>query len=201
MTESGHVRFAHTEHPESAMTFYVNRRRRTPPVRSKLVETGYRTNHSSLFRYPEPARSEHAGQDTAAMADDDDLWPVLVDISTVTPSQATFQIHPTARNGGGLEIWSPIYEVSLASMYTDGWFKDVAADNGVAECRTESWWYSDPCEGRQLVDFDPALPAEAVVHMMRAHIHALSKFNWWQICLIVIAIGVYCICATCAEQS
>merc|ERR1719265_447286 len=98
-----------------------------------------------------------------AISDNDDLWPVLVNFQSAHPLDTTFQVRRTAEDGGGIEIWDPQHRVSLASADVKWAISDHVAKRGVAECAT-SWTGGlfGSCEGRQLVEFSPALPQEAL---------------------------------------
>eukprot|EP00928_Gymnodinium_smaydae_P022886 TRINITY_DN19085_c0_g1_i1.p2 TRINITY_DN19085_c0_g1~~TRINITY_DN19085_c0_g1_i1.p2 ORF type:complete len:137 (+),score=20.90 TRINITY_DN19085_c0_g1_i1:658-1068(+) len=104
-----------------------------------------------------------------------DLWPRLRPFEETTPVMASFQVRQTS---AGLEIWDPQQLVSLASADRDGWFQDEAAKHGVQECHPESWM-SSGCEGRELVEFEPPLPAAAVSSDKRKEVDAISSVPTW----------------------
>jgi len=119
---------------------------------------------------------------------------MLIKLEAATPLEATFQIRPTMKNGGGYELWDPGTQVSLASADPDGW-GDSVVEQGVTECYHKSFWSSDPCDGgRQLVAFEPKLPNDALVGVARSNIEAISILSAWQAWLLV---GCFVLCGTC----
>lgn len=174
-TPNGRVRMENTKHPGSVLAIYNNRRR-------------------SDFMQRQSQRQRNS---TRKMSDDDDLWPVLMKREAATPAEATFQIRHTARNGGGYELWDPIEQVSIASADPDT-YGDSVVGKGVTECKRESVWTSDPCEGgKQLIGFEPTLPSKVQLNVAHAHIIAISILTWWQVGLIITC----CVCTVVCCQS
>jgi len=174
-TPHGRVRLTNTKHPGSVLTMHVNRRRRS--------------DFMQLQSRPEQKK----------MSDNDDLWPVLKKLEETTPLEATFQVRPTLRNGGGYELWNPANQVSLANADPESW-GDMVVKQGVTECYHKGMWGSDPCEeGRQLIAFDPALPSKVLVESHRANIVAIhSNVEWWMwslffFCLFCWLFGLPCL--------
>jgi hypothetical protein len=98
----------------------------------------------------------------------------------------TFRARPTHRDGGGLEIWDPQTGHTLASANTEWMMSDNVAKHGIAECADDGWFFSSGCEGRQLVQFEPALPLEATPFVGRNYISAIGTLNWWQMLFFLV---------------
>jgi len=123
-----------------------------------------------------------------------DLWPALVKLEKASPYEATFQVRPTMQDGGGLEIWDPHVKVALANTEAEeSWVSDPFDVDGVGECVNPS---QGECGGRQLVEFDPPLPAKARETNRRAIITAISKLYVWQTVLIILC----CVLVFCCSQ-
>lgn len=147
-TSDGFVRFENIHKPGKALKFYrkvqltvlteTNKTAGRNFLDSNLVET---KRHQSL-----PPDSDH-------------LYPEMVSLGEpdlAKPAEVSFQVREIP--GKGLEIWDPYQKVSLASARKGGWFKDDVADLGVAECYPEAVGLGS-CEGREMVAFEPELPA------------------------------------------
>jgi len=121
------------------------------------------------------------------ITDDDDLWPVLMPFEEAHPIYATFRVRPTAKDGGGYEIWDPQTQVALSSANPDWYFGDEATDRGMAECRVAG----GECDGHQLVNFEPKLPHKATPLVERDILYEHGVLHWWQaglIWLFIVAI-------------
>ena len=53
-------------------------------------------------------------------------------VEATTPLEATFQVRPTLRNGGGYELWDPQHQVALANADPESW-GDVVVERGVTD--------------------------------------------------------------------
>merc|ERR1740138_255971 len=182
------------------MKIYSNRRRRSNDDHGHGIGSRRRFFFQQLGTRAEAGRHANAhardGKDNssvqkAVISDDDDMWPVLVVFSRAHPLDVTFRVRHTAKDGGGLEIWDPQTRHSLASGNPAWYSKDRVAARGIAECREPGMggWFSDGCEGRQLVEFEPALPMEATPIVGRDYIYEVSTLNWWQMLLFI-----FCFC-------
>jgi hypothetical protein len=179
-TPNGFVRFESVEYPGNMLTIYYNRRRRTD-VLLELDKTTKEAAHD--------VNATHEAEEDdkkKKISDDDDLWPILTKFEEITPIGASFQVHEVM--GKGLEIWDPQQQVSLSSSSKDGWFADDSASRGVAECRHESIFGG--CEGREILSFEPALPASAHAKEEKTEVEPVAKLTKLQAGLILLAFAV-----------
>lgn len=127
--------------------------------------------------------------------DSDDEWPVVVPFIESSPADATFRIRQTAKNGGGLEIWDPQtgHALSTRPALTNPEYAstDKAADQGISECDT--FGFSN-CEGRQLVEFEPELPARASPVVPHDIIKEIDTVMPWEVWLIGMLVCIVCCC-------
>eukprot|EP00746_Dinoflagellata_sp_MGD_P122527 gnl/MRDRNA2_/MRDRNA2_57389_c0_seq1.p1 gnl/MRDRNA2_/MRDRNA2_57389_c0~~gnl/MRDRNA2_/MRDRNA2_57389_c0_seq1.p1 ORF type:complete len:365 (+),score=42.35 gnl/MRDRNA2_/MRDRNA2_57389_c0_seq1:104-1198(+) len=188
LTAAGFVRLESLEAPGNILTIHYNRRRRTDLLQQSKV----RSSSSLASKLPGPSQidqmnrthlSEH-DSNRHKISDDDDLWPVLKPFEASTPIDSTFQVRAVEN---GHELWDPQFKVSLASADPDWYFDDTAADHGVAECSPNGWWGAK-CEGRHVIEFQPALPARAVSEKEHIVVQAISDLYWWQTVLLVLCV-------------
>lgn len=169
LTATGHVRLESARAPGEVLTIYENRRRRTE-----------KSTSSAFF-------------EVGRISDDDDLWPRVQPLETVSPLEASFQVR---RKGDGVEIWDPHRQVAIAGADTEGWAKDGVSDQGVAECRPDLFGMG--CDGRQVVAFAPELPPEAVSSKGNIRLGELGELDWWlELLVILCLVGVLGACCLC----
>lgn len=202
LTAGGHVRFESASQAGRVMTVYSNRRRRSDGRRRMLLQRGAKASRDGNPKIMEPLDSKQRGlgeKDNnsqplrlTAITDDDDEWPVTMSFTVVHPLDATFRVRNTHKNGGGLEIWHPKSHFSLASGNPSWLIKDRAAAQGIAECKPDGTLFGGDCEGRQLVQFEPALPVRAMPFSPRDYITEYGVLNWWQFLLLMV-----CCCGPC----
>jgi len=115
------------------------------------------------------------------------LWPELVDILSLEPIEATFQLR---RITGGFELWDPWRGVALSSAAPPSWFfrgvRD-ATEHGITECMPRGL-LSSGCQGREVLAFEPALPPWVVSHEERLHISKPWTTHWWQSSLHAVCV-------------
>jgi len=196
LTPNGRVRLQNTAHPDSVLTIYSNRRR-------GFLQT---SNHGLTSKARQGNREQMANSSSGSSSAHDaakkgkktfgsyDLWPALVKLEKACPFDATFQVRPTVQDGGGLEIWDPHTKVAIANTNGEGtWTADAFDVDGIGECVDPQ---SGDCLGRQLVEFEPPLPAKARETAVRAIITRISTLYLWQTVMIVLC----CICTFCLSQ-
>eukprot|EP00929_Paragymnodinium_shiwhaense_P039981 TRINITY_DN20914_c0_g2_i1.p1 TRINITY_DN20914_c0_g2~~TRINITY_DN20914_c0_g2_i1.p1 ORF type:complete len:385 (-),score=33.90 TRINITY_DN20914_c0_g2_i1:12-1166(-) len=192
LTPHGYVRFESRLHPQQVLTIYNSRRRRSRRRRNSFLQVEEHGTNASDSSAHERADGRTAGGDArAGISDDDDLWPQVRNIETVTPLEASFLVREVS---GGLEIWDPDNGVSLSSADRNKWFEDGVAKRGIAEC-TEKTWFSDGCNGRELVAFEPPLAEEALSPEGHILVTAISNVRWYHIALwvlVILACGIGC---------
>lgn len=197
LTAHGHVRFESLSKPGKAMHIYANRRRRSSDSRRRsfflqLEEETVQGNSMSMEQnrtvkaHSEETINLGSTDNKVLIPDDDDHWPILVNIPEAQPNDVTFRVRPTQKNGGGLEIWDPQTGYALASANPDWTFRDNVAGQGIAECSGS--WFAGDCKGRQLVEFNPELPVEATPYVARDYITAYGAMAWWQVLLVFFLI-------------
>lgn len=182
LTPDGFVRFENIHKPGDVLTIHR-------VIRMTLMATSTnRTAGSNLINQTLVASERHRSQ----IPDDDYLYPELNWFDSATPAEVSFQVREIPDEG--LEIWDPYRKVSIASAKKGSFFKDRVADLGVAECYPESIGLGK-CEGRQLVVFEPELPAGvATVGVERTYREApgLSPFNEYVLNKTVDVVLVIC---------
>lgn len=111
----------------------------------------------------------HRSRSRSGIGDEDDLLPVLVHYRAARARRVSFRIRESLGGSGGLDVWDPQSGLSLASADHwkrpgDGWLHaDRVAEGGVAECTAPSPLGPEgDCNGREVVDFEPPLPARAI---------------------------------------
>jgi hypothetical protein len=200
LSPGGRVRLESLLLPGTALKIYNNRRRRTDDE-----EASRRRRRKYFLLAKKTATSKRAANVTdgvaetltthtkkAVLPDNDDLWPMVTPIEEASPIDVTFQVRPTHKNGGGLEIWDPQTGHVLASGNPEWYSKDQVAAQGIAECSDWGMFSAGDCEGRQLVQFEPELPFEATPFVSRADITAIAVLSWWQVPLLFLSIvGCY----------
>lgn len=191
LTAAGFVRLESLEAPGNILTIYHNRRRRTDLLQQSKVllssEFAANLDHSNRTYF------SHNDVSRRKISDDDDLWPTLKPFDESTPIDSTFQVRAVE---DGHELWDPQFKVSLASADPDWYLDDGAADRGIAEC-SPNGWFGASCEGRQIIEFEPPLPAKAVSKKEHIVVQAISDLYWWQavlLVLFVIAVTVLLFC-------
>mmetsp|Transcript_53274 Transcript_53274/g.102976 ORF Transcript_53274/g.102976 Transcript_53274/m.102976 type:complete len:490 (+) Transcript_53274:87-1556(+) len=198
LTPNGRVRFQSKAYPDSVLTIYNNRRRSflqtiEQRLTSKVRQRTYEQMANSSSGSSSGNAHDHAKKGHA-MFGSYDLWPSLVKLEKAGPHEATFQVRPTMQDGGGLEIWDPHTKVALANTNAEeSWTADAFDADGIGECVSPE---SGDCEGRQLVEFEPPLPAKARETAVRAMINKISILYMWQTVMIVLC-GI-CVC--CLSQ-
>lgn len=196
LSPGGRVRLESLLLPGTALKIYNNRRRRSKQfLLAKKTATSKRA--ANVTDGVAETLTTHTKK--AVLPDDDDLWPMVTPIEDASPIDVTFQVRPTHKNGGGLEIWDPQTGHVLASGNPEWWSKDQVAARGIAECGDNLFSAGD-CEGRQLVQFEPELPFEATPFVSRADITAIAALNWWQMLLLFVTIAgcYFCCVAGCS---
>jgi len=200
-TTNGFVRFESIFRPGHVFAIY-NSRRRAPvaflqrrqglppqvesPLSKNLTSGTHMNNSSHLLNTSNDRQTSET-----RVSDDSDLWPRLQTFEDTSPIDASFQVRDMP--GKGLEIWDPHWKVSVASADRNGWFQDDSADHGVAECYPEGWFFSG-CENRELVVFEPTLPAGVATSGSRVDIETISTWKWWHWVLMIVAI-IACLAA------
>lgn len=207
LSPRAHVRFESADYPGNILSIYVNRRRRSFLLQQKSSPRNVQSENATSGVADRRALPKHdAHRDGAQVVmdedldeylrerdairdadgtkvkitDDDDLWPVLMPMEEAHPIYATFRVRPTAKDGGGYEIWDPQTQVALSSANPDWYFGDSATDQGMAECRVAD----GECDGRQLVNFEPRLPHKATPVIERDILAEHGVLHWWQAGLI-----------------
>mmetsp|Transcript_30555 Transcript_30555/g.76859 ORF Transcript_30555/g.76859 Transcript_30555/m.76859 type:complete len:354 (-) Transcript_30555:114-1175(-) len=139
----------------------------------------------------------HPGQVLAmGHGGDGHLSPRLSWFAETEPWLTSFWSRKSA--DGRLEIWSPAYEVALASSdrYTPNSFLAPAFDGGnaqgVAECHLQADWAHERCEGHESVAFEPALPGEAIFHGQETKIFPISMLTPGQAIAVLICVAWCC---------
>lgn len=112
-------------------------------------------------------------------ASDAQLFTELVDILTLEPIEATFQLRHSHR---GLELWDPWKGVAVSSAYPPSWFYPGSEDppgRGVTQC-LPTGLLSSGCQGREVLAFEPDIPRWVVSHQERLRISKPWSSHWWQ---------------------
>lgn len=191
LTHDGFVRFESTQHVGQVLTLYQDRRRRTQAHTMLLGAQANRESGSPRAEgQPTPcavaartASGRVYANCSGGMSEDDDLWPRMRDIRFIPPPEASFLVRST---WGGLEIWHPQTGASLATAASTDWMRsdgELGRDTGLAECyprvHTVFGWGAG-CQSRNLVAFEPELPADAVCARCSAGQVSSSPWRFWK---------------------
>lgn len=107
-----------------------------------------------------------------------DNIPVLMPLEHAHPIYTTFRVRPTAKDGGGYEIWDPHDQQALMSNNEELLLSGEG--QGVTECMVAK----GVCDGHQLVIFEPQLPHKATPIVGRDILAEHGILHWWQLALL-----------------